>query len=276
MNKWLESFIRFTPVLCIALGIIGTVSLIAALVFTLAGTGSITTPKEPLVWLGVATALYSLVLGCLSVHLSYSSKSTTKLENIHNNEQTLSINSINTNQTTGSCYNCGFLGKLRTQIDAETYLYEATQYNRETGNLTRYSGWPDQRDIPTKPSCFINATNLQKELIESLKSINKPTHADEIEHTLLIIKKSRCCEHWYPWTEYRTPKEHYDELKSKQLEDDRRLFESSIERQNKEERKRTNRVMIGLTIAALVFSLVQIYTALASINPNHWLFDWLR
>ena len=34
--------------------------------------------------------------------------------------------------------------------------------------------------------------------------------------------------------------------------------------------------MIGLAVAALIFTAAQLYVALSAINPNHWLFDWLR
>jgi len=114
---------------------------------------------------------------------------------------------------TGRCVNCGFLGKLRRQVDAETIVYSATSYNRETGTFYRYSGWPDQRDIPTQPTCFRNAANLQKELVDALAMAGQQGRDDENEHTLALIEKPRKCESWYPWTEYLDPKEHFEEFK---------------------------------------------------------------
>ncbi len=61
----------------------------------------------------------------------------------------------------GRCVNYGFLCKLRKQIDAETIVCPATSYNRDNGVFNRYSGWPDQRDITTQPTCFRNVANLQ-------------------------------------------------------------------------------------------------------------------
>lgn len=34
--------------------------------------------------------------------------------------------------------------------------------------------------------------------------------------------------------------------------------------------------MIGLTVAGVIFAIAQVYAALAAINPEHWLFKWLR
>ena len=61
-----------------------------------------------------------------------------------------------------------------------------------------------------------------------------------------------------------------------QLENERREFELKLEEINRQERKRTNRIMIWLTIAAIIFAAMQVYAALAAINPNSWLFNWLR
>ena len=162
---------------------------------------------------------------------------------------------------TGRCVNCGFLGKRRTVVDAESIVYAATSYDRQKGTFNRESGWPDQRDMPTQPTCFRNAANLQRELVEELAIDGK--HGTDWENacTCIIIAKPRECESWYAWTEYHSPKEHYEEFK---------------EELNRQERKRTNRIMIWLTIALIVFAALQVYAALASINPEHWLFNWLR
>ena len=61
-----------------------------------------------------------------------------------------------------------------------------------------------------------------------------------------------------------------------QLEDERKEFELKLEELNRQERKRTNYTMIGLAVAAVIFVALQVYAALASINPEHWLFNWLR
>ena len=162
---------------------------------------------------------------------------------------------------TGRCVNCGFLGKRRTVVDAESIVYTATSYDRQKGTFNRQSGWPDQRDMPTQITCFRNAANLQKELVDALAVAGQQDTAAENEHACIIIEKPRKCESWYPWTEYLSPKEHFEDFK---------------EELNRQERKRTNGIMIGLTIALIIFAAMQVYAALASINPEHWLFNWLR
>ena len=164
-------------------------------------------------------------------------------------------------EDTGRCVNCGFLGKLRTQVDAESIVYSALRYDRETGTLNRHSGWPDNRDIPAQPTCFRNVTDLQQELTEELNKLGKQDTDSKKEQTLELIKKARDCKFWYPWTEYKSPKEHYEELNMALLE---------------KTRKRTNKIMIFLTAALVLFALMQLYVTLALINPEHLLFDWLR
>ena len=71
VEKWLISFARVSLGFFVLLGMIGVIALIASLIFTLAGTGTLTVQREPLVWLGLALALFSLALGCLSVYLGF-------------------------------------------------------------------------------------------------------------------------------------------------------------------------------------------------------------
>lgn len=119
---------------------------------------------------------------------------------------------------TGRYVNCGFLCKRRTVIDAESIVYEATDYDREKGTFYRHSGWPNQRDMPTQPACFRNAANLQKELIDANAAAGQWGRDAENEHTLAIIEKPRECESWYLWTKYSSPKEHLEEMKIEQLQ----------------------------------------------------------
>jgi hypothetical protein len=148
---------------------------------------------------------------------------------------------------TGRCINCGFLCKRRTVVDAESIVYTATSYDRENGTFYRHSGWPEHRDMPTQPACFRNIANLQKELVDALALSEQKGRDAENTLTLEIIKKSRECKIWYPWTELLNPKEHLDNLK---------------EEQNRKDRKYTDRIMRWLTIALVFFALVQIFVVL--------------
>ncbi|MFC2003131.1 hypothetical protein ACFLV4_04215 [Chloroflexota bacterium] len=159
----------------------------------------------------------------------------------------------------GRCVNCGFLGKRRTVVDAESIVYTATGWDRQKGTFYRESGWPDRRDMPTEITCFRNATNLQKEVNDALA---EGEHSDaakqECAHT--VTEKDRRCKSWYPWTEYLSPKEHLEEFK---------------EGLNRRERKRTDRILIGLTWALAFFAIVQIYQVLAQ-GYRWWPFNLVR
>ena len=118
----------------------------------------------------------------------------------------------------GRCVNCGFLCKLRRQADAEAIVYEATSYDRKNGTLYHHSGWPDKHDVQTQLTCFRNAANLQKELVDTLAAAEQRGMEATNKHTLAIIEKPRNCESWYPWTEYLSPREHLEEMKLKELQ----------------------------------------------------------
>lgn len=61
-----------------------------------------------------------------------------------------------------------------------------------------------------------------------------------------------------------------------QLEQDRREFELKLFNMNKKLTTNSNRVMIALAICAIIFAAAEVYFAVAVINPEHWLFNWLR
>jgi hypothetical protein len=165
---------------------------------------------------------------------------------------------------TGRCINCGFLGK-RDKQNTFSMCYEASDIERQTGWLNLQVG-----SIATRPWCFVGKVNF----VEELQTMGvQEIQADKMGE---LLSKDRKCPSWYPWTPFRNPKEHFEELKVQQLEQARRIFELKLEKQNREERKRTNRIMICLAVAAIIFAALQVYAALATINPNSWLFNWLR
>jgi len=64
MQRWLKGFAKASLGLAEALGLLGIITLTASLIFTIKNTG------EPILWLGITLALFSVALGCLSVALS--------------------------------------------------------------------------------------------------------------------------------------------------------------------------------------------------------------
>lgn len=135
----------------------------------------------------------------------------------------------------GSCINCGFLGK-RDQRATYSMCYEASATERLGGWLTQQVG-----GIATRPWCFVDKVRFYEEL----QAMGAQEH--QVDKVQELLKKARACPSWYPWREFLSPKEH---------------FEVKLQERNERERKRTNWVMIGLTIALLIFSIVQVFAIL--------------
>ena len=187
----------------------------------------------------------------------------------------------------GYCISCGLLGKRDSQSTV-SLCYEATAVDRISGTLTEFRGQPTGSAglgkrplIHTHPWCFLGKADFLTELI----AMGAEEHqADKMQE---LLRKDRACPAWYPWREFLSPKEHWEEqmtlAMTKQREDfelrmegERREFELRSENDNRRERKRTNRIMVWLAVAAIIFAAAEVYAALSAINPNHWLFDWLR
>ena len=61
-----------------------------------------------------------------------------------------------------------------------------------------------------------------------------------------------------------------------QMEQERKNFELKLEELNKEERRRTNRVMIWLAIAAIIFAFAEVIAALLGITNDSWVLRFFR
>lgn len=182
---------------------------------------------------------------------------------------------------TGRCINCGYLGKKDTAGFGEM-CFTVSAEDRTTGQLARHSTLnvrPGQ--FITVPWCFVGKVNLKEELD------HLPVQQTEEERIRSLIGKDRNCPSWYPWREFASPREQWEESVmlameerrekfEKRMEQERKDFELGLEERNRRERKRTDRIMIWLTVAAIIFAAAQVYAAMASINPDHWLFRWLR
>ena len=178
---------------------------------------------------------------------------------------------------TGNCINCGYLCK-QDRHETRSACYEATVSDRLNGRLTEVRGeFPASGGtigktprVPTSPCCFINEANIQVELSDL------ETDENQANKVLQLIKKDRNCPQWYAWTQFRSPEKHFEEFKMMELERRREEFELKLEELNRQERKHSNRVMVWLTIAMILFAAMQVYAALALMNPEQWLFNWLR
>jgi hypothetical protein len=125
----------------------------------------------------------------------------------------------------GKCITCGFLGK-RDDRPSMAICYEASSFDRLTGDFTCYSGTVNT--FATCIWCFVGEALFHQEMT---KDGVTDTNYDRVHE---LIKKDRNCKSWYKWKEFRTPKEHYEELKMMQLEQSRKDFELRIEKERKE------------------------------------------
>ena len=177
------------------------------------------------------------------------------------------------------CINCGYLGKKDTLgLGQECYIANAEE--RTTGTLSHHTIITRMR-LDTVPWCFVGKADLNDE-VEQLDS-----QIDRTTRTLSIITKDRHCPSWYVWREFSSPKEQWEESMmlamekrredfEQRVEKERKEFELKLDEANRQERKRTNIIIICLAVAAIIFAALQFYAALASINPDHWLFRWFR
>jgi len=127
-------------------------------------------------------------------------------------------------------------------------------------------------DLPTSNPqvwCFARAANLHKEA----KSIGDPPIAAGLykdKSVTQVIQKGRNCPSFYPWSEGYSPKEHFDDLKARQLEQDRRDYEERMEERRREfelglERSRRNfdfflgAIVVVLAVAEVSATVLSIF-----------------
>ncbi len=92
-----------------------------------------------------------------------------------------------------------------------------------------------------------------------------------------VITKHRACKSWYPWKEFCNPKEHFEEFKMLQLEkrreefedrmeESRKAFELKLDERNNKERRRTDKIMVWLAIAAIIFAVAEVVSGVPAIQ----------
>lgn len=60
------------------------------------------------------------------------------------------------------------------------------------------------------------------------------------------------------------------------MEQEKKDFELKLEELKKQERKQTNRVIIWLAVAGVIFALAQVFVALAALTSDSILFQWFH
>jgi hypothetical protein len=182
---------------------------------------------------------------------------------------------------TRRCINCGYLGKKDINGFNEE-CFTASAEDRVNGLLARHRTLRiSVGQFITVPWSSVGKANLKEELD------HLPIELSEEARTLNVIMKDRGCPSWYPWREFASPREQWEESVmlamedrqrkfEQQMEEARQGFELRLEERNRHERQRTDRIMIWLGVAAIIFAAAQVYAAMASINPDHPWFRWLR
>ena len=166
---------------------------------------------------------------------------------------------------TVQCVKCGLLGKCSAWSPSE--VYEANDEDRHVGNLIKYQQPNGLQDIPTSPVCFVRAAPLEQEIKDG-GSGGTERHAA----TLAVLDKERKCSRWLPWQEFSSPKEHFEDFKMLQLEQDRRNFEQQMEARNQKAQERNRRTDVALALAGILLALAQVLTA----GPDALIVTWGR
>jgi len=174
-------------------------------------------------------------------------------------------------EDTGRCVNCGFLGK-KWREETVSICYEATPRDREDGSFSPFEGVKS-----TRPCCYLNKAEYTWDIYKGPDTAQLFTE----------ISEDRKCSYWYPYTEFRSPREHYEEYKmlelerrreefEQRMETERKGFELKLDERNREERKRTGRIMIRLTVAAIIFAFAEVASGLMGITSDSWILRFFR
>ncbi len=185
---------------------------------------------------------------------------------------------------TGRCVNCGYLGKRSTKL-AEKCFY-ADQKDRSFGRFNKHETLDGGlTSLSTIPWCSVGKADLYAELTDMGANVHQVHKVRE------VIEKDRKCPSWYPWREFASPKEHFEESMMLAMEKRREEFEERIERDRRrfERRMESSRrnfelklsrnarnLVIWIAIAAGVLALAEVVAALLGLTPDSWILSHFR
>lgn len=152
----------------------------------------------------------------------------------------------------GRCISCGYLGKRSLYYDE---VYEANTDDRSHYSFVSNKS-PISQGSGTEIWCFVNEVPLNTEFRRLQEQ-----YGNSKDHTHIsweVVTKNINCPKWIMYQQFMSPKEHFNEFKERK------------------ERRRTNRRMTWLMIAAIIVAAITAFAAWASIYPDHWLFNWLH
>lgn len=126
----------------------------------------------------------------------------------------------------GKCDSCGFLSKRLYSDIAQPECREASLYDRDFGMP------PYLQNTTTKiiPWCFVGEVGLHSEVEDLCATSGNPQNACLVA----VIISDRHCPMWFPWTEFLSPKEHFEKYQMTQLEQRQKEFQQTIEQERKD------------------------------------------
>lgn len=159
--------------------------------------------------------------------------------------------------------------------------YEISAEDRKRGELSKAVLVPYQGPVGVNPACFRRAFDMLGAL-QALVQAGKGSHGGALE----LISEDRRCQEWYPYTPGLSPKEHFEEKRrleleqerqgfEQRMENERRQFELTIFEMNKKLQEDTARVGYRLTVAAVIFAFAQVIAAVLALTSDSWLFHLL-
>ena len=169
------------------------------------------------------------------------------------------MNGHEQNETKGRCITCGFLCRrdlINTHLSA---YYEITKENREGARF--FSIYEHHA-----PSCFRGAAQILDE-IQAITGVygipraeNDESVAAQSSAASAVVHQNRQCPSWFAYTPGLGPKEHLEEFRIQQIEDDRKAFEMRLFEKEQQSQERWQKVGFWLAVAAVVLALAQVLT----------------
>lgn len=181
----------------------------------------------------------------------------------------------------GSCIGCGFLAMRASRIGGtnrtHTGYFEFEAENRSKLSYP-FDFVPGESNAfhAGELACFRGAANLPAEIAEAAKA--KGTGESAVAEE--VLRRSRGCRSWTTYETGLDPRRHFEELKARALEDDRRKFALDLAKWEQQQNERETRQDRRLTHAAIwiggIIGVAQIIAAALAMTEDSLGLAWLR
>lgn len=153
----------------------------------------------------------------------------------------------------GACYNCGFLSRKDVLNTHLTLFYEISEEDRTNGHFFPFSSLG-------APRCF-RGVDVGGEIRDSTGLPDYPIRTEEHQQRQnaagkKVLEAARECELWFPYTPGMSPKEHLEEYKMLQLEQERRGWQEPLLKMQQDLSRRPTKREFWLGVAVLIATLL--------------------